>query len=416
MQSVASSHTAHVFDILKEMKKQHVVIVGGGFGGIKAALELADDERFAITLISDQDSFRYYPTLYHTATGGMRRQSRIPLVELFEDKKVQTVLGSAQTIDRATKSLKLSDGRTYQYDTLILSLGVTTNYFGIPGMQDFSFTIKNFEGIDKFKDHVHQQLTDEHKPDPHYVIVGAGPTGIELAGALPQYIREVMASHGIRHRAVHVDLIEAGPRLLPRMSKDASRMITRRLKRLGVRIYTGQAVQGLSADSLTVGGKPIRSHTVVWTAGTTNHPFFKENNFQLTNRGRVVTDMLLQAEDSIYVVGDNANTPYSGMAQTALYDGQYVARNLIRLANGKDPKNYACKKPITVIPVGNKWAAVTWGHTQIYGVLGWALRQAGDYVGFKDYQPWWKAGRQWLTEFGHEESCAVCLGAGASEA
>lgn len=397
------------------MKKQHVVVVGGGFGGIKAALELCEDERFKVSLISSEDVFRYYPTLYHTATGGLRRQSKIPFSDIFDGKDITTVVGEAKSIDRATKHIVLTDGRTYQYDTAILGIGVTTNYFGIPGMQELSYTIKNFEGIDKFKDHVHRQLTDEGKPDPNYVIVGAGPTGIELAGALPQYIRQVMSNHGIMHRAVHVDLIESGPRLLPRMPRGASRLISRRLRRLGVKIYTGKAVQGLAADSLTLGGKPIRSHTVVWTAGTTNHGFYKENNFVLTNRGRVQTDMNLQAEEGVFVIGDNANTPYSGMAQTALYDGQYVARNLIRKIDGKDLKAYACKKPITVIPVGERWAAVFWGNARIYGILGWLLRQAADYIAFRDYEPWWKAARQWMTEFGHEETCAVCLAAEAGK-
>lgn len=397
------------------MKKKQVVIVGGGFGGIKAALELAHDERFKVTLVSKRGNFRYYPTLYHTATGGLRRQSSIPLEALFDGTSVQTITSEAKTIDRKGHTIALTDGRVYPYDSAILSLGVVTNYFGIPGMEEYSYSIKSIEEATRFRSHIHQQLLDNHAPDPHYVIVGAGPTGIELAGALPQYIRRVMRQHGIRHRAVHVDLIEAAPRLLPRMPKDTSRAIAKRLRREGVKIYTGQAVQGLSADSLTLGGKPIRSHTVVWTAGTTNHPFFKENNFQLTNRGKVTTDMYLQADTDVYVIGDNANTPYSGMAQTALYDGSYVAQNLIRLADGKDPKGYGVKKPITVIPVGERWAAVLWGHTRIYGILGWLLREAADYIGFHDYEPWWKAGQQWLTEFGEEDSCAACLAATASE-
>lgn len=394
------------------MKKHHVLIVGGGFGGLKAALELSDDTRFKITLISDRETFRYYPTLYHTAVGGLQRQSSIPLKELLAETRVATVLGEATRIDRQTRSVVLSDGRSYTYDTLVLGLGVVTNYFGIPGMQEHSYSIKSIEEIVRFQHHVHQHLIDEKSPDPHYVIVGAGPTGIELAGALPQYIRKVLQRHGIRHRAVHVDLIEAAPRLLPRFPKDTSRMIARRLRKLGVRIYTGQAVQGLAADSLTVNGRPIRSHTVIWTAGVTNHPFFKNNNFQLNNRGKVMTDMYLQAEDGIYVIGDNANTPYSGMAQTALYDGAYVAKVLKRKLDGKDPKDYAVKKPITVIPAGERWAAVMWGNLRIYGLLGWLLRSAADFIGFKDYQPWWKAGNQWLTEFGEQtETCPVCLSA-----
>lgn len=393
------------------MKKKHVRVVGGGFGGIKAALELADDDRFNVTLISNHENFRYYPTLYRTATGGKYANSRIPLADIFEDKRISIIQGEAVTLDRPSRMIKLEDGRTYGYDILILSMGVVTNYFGIPGMQELSFSIKSHEAITRFKTHVHQQFIDEGKPDPHYVIVGAGPTGIELAGALPGYLREIMARHGIRHRAVHVDLIEAAPRLLPRFPKHTSRLIAKRLKRQGVRIYTGKTVQGLTADSLTVSGKPIRSHTVIWTAGVTNHPFFKDNGFALNNRGKVETDWYLQAEENIYVIGDNANTPYSGMAQTALYDGEYVARNIRRLADTKDPKGYVIKKPITVIPVGERWAVVQWGSVRLYGIIGWALREAADYIGFKDYQPWWKASKQWLTGFGDEETCSVCVAA-----
>lgn len=393
------------------MNKKHILVVGGGFGGIKAALELADDERLAVTLISDHDDFRYYPTLYRTATGGRYANSRIPFNEIFEESSVKLIKGEAVRLDRQNRMVALKDGRTYAYDTLILSLGVVTNYFGIPGMQELSFSIKSHEAVTRFKTHVHQQLTDEGKPDPHYVIVGAGPTGIELAGALPSYIREIMGRHGIHHRAVHVDLIEAAPRLLPRFPKHTSKLIAKRLKRQGVRIYTGKAVQGLSADSLTVSGKPIRSHTVVWTAGVTNHPFYKENGFVLNNHGKVETDWYLQAEENIYVIGDNANTPYSGMAQTALYDGDYVAKNLKRQASSKDLKGYAIKKPITVIPVGERWAIVQWGSLRLYGIVGWMLREAADYIGFKDYQPWWKAGKQWLTGFGEEEDCKVCIAA-----
>jgi NADH dehydrogenase FAD-containing subunit len=167
-------------------------------------------------------------------------------------------------------------------------------------------------------------------------------------------------------------------------------------------------VQGETADELIINNKPIRSHTVIWTAGVTNHPFFKENDFVLTKRGKVAVDIFLQAEDGIYVIGDNANTPYSGMAQTALHDGAYLAENLKRKASGNTPKSYWVKPPITVIPIGERWAAVIWGKTRIYGLLGWVLRELGDLVGFHDYEPWPKATGQWLTEFGTEESCPVC--------
>ena len=141
------------------------------------------------------------------------------------------------------------------YDIIILGLGVVTNYFRIPGMEDFSYSIKSFDAIKRFKEHLHTQIEDERRPDLNYVIVGAGPTGIELAGALPEYLRKVMDIHGVKHKAVYIDLIEAAPRLLPRMPQSASLSVARRLRRKGVNLYTDSTVQGVAADQLIVSGK-----------------------------------------------------------------------------------------------------------------------------------------------------------------
>jgi NADH dehydrogenase len=392
------------------MAKKHVLVVGGGFAGIKAAQVLAAEgkEHFDITLVSDQQNFRYYPALYRTATGGSRAGSSIPLSDLFDPEEVKLKQGFAVSVDKKAHTLTLQDGTVLKYDHLILGLGVVTNYFGIPGMQEFSYSIKSLEEIVRFKEHLHKQLEDNHEPDLNYVIVGAGPTGIELAGALPEYLREIMENHGVKRKPIHIDLIEAAPRLLPRMPRDTSRVVARRLRRVGVKLFTGQAVQGVAPDQLTVNGKPIMSQTVVWTAGVTNHPFFKDNGFTISPHGKVATDMYLAADSDIYVVGDNANTPYSGMAQTALLDGEYVAENLIRVAEGKEPKSYIIKKPITVIPCGDRWAAVIWGKLRLYGWIGWILRELADLVAFADYEPWWKAGKQWLTGLQEEETCKVC--------
>ncbi len=388
--------------------KHHVLIVGGGFGGIKAALELSKHPGVAITLLSDRPDFRYYPTLYHTATGGLRSQSSIPLKEIFPEGKVTLAHGTADTLDREHKTIKTHEGHIIPYDTLILALGVVTNYFGIKGLDQYAYSIKSGEEAMRFKDHLHKQLADEHEPDLNYVIVGAGPTGIELAGALPGYLKWMMKKHGIKHRAVHVDLIEAAPRLLPRSPKATSRAVRRRLRKLGVKLYVGQAVQGETADALMVNGKLISSHTVVWTAGTANNPFFEQNNFAISERHKVVVDQYLRAEPYIYVIGDNANTPYSGMAQTALYDAVFVAKNLTRNWAGKTTRPYKPKLPATIIPAGPNWAAVDWRGLHFYGWLGWWLREAADWLAFHDYVPWWKAMEQWVTEFGIEESCPIC--------
>ncbi|HEX5743974.1 MAG TPA: FAD-dependent oxidoreductase [Candidatus Saccharimonadales bacterium] len=389
-------------------KKQRILIVGGGFGGVKAALELCGDDRFDVTLLTDDSDLRYYPTLYHTATGSRRANSSIPLTTIFEGKHLNIVQGEAVSVDRKARTVTTKSGDGYGYGTLVIGLGVVTNYFGIKGMDKYSFSIKTQAEAARFKKHLHDQLLKHKAPDLNYVIVGGGPTGIELAGALPDYIRRIMKNHGVKRRTVHVDLIEALPRLLPRLPRDTGKLVARQLRKLGVRIYTGSMVQAATADNLTVNGKIIKSHTVVWTAGVTNHPFFKENGFALTNHGKVATDVYLQAEPDIFVIGDNANTPYSGLAQTALRDGEFVADNLKRKASGKDYKSYRPKKPVTVIPAGPGWAAVIRGRLRLYGRLGYILREAADIVGFHDLEPWNKAVPQWYSAFTIDDDCAVC--------
>ncbi len=390
------------------MTKEKILIVGGGFAGAKAALDLSEDERFDITLLSDKKIFTYFPTLYHVATGGDKSNASIPLNSLTESKNIKLHFGKAVKLDRQSKRIITAEGESYSYDSLILALGVVTNYFNIKGLQELSFGVKSIEDVEKLKAHLHEQLISEHKPDLNYVIVGGGPTGIELAGALPEYLRQVMLQHKIENRSVHIDLVESAPRLLARMPRDTSRMVQRRLRRLGVKLYLGKRVQGETANDLMVDNKLIQSHTVIWTAGTANNPFFSENGFTLSSNHKVATDIYLQAEPNIFVIGDNANTPYSGMAQTAVHDGEYLAENLKRRTSGKKLKSYMAKAPITIIPVGEGWAAVNYGVFRTYGMLGWVLRQAADAVAFHDYEPWAKAGRQWLTTNNVEESCPVC--------
>lgn len=393
----------------QQTKKQRIVVVGGGFGGVKTALELAKHpQHFEITLVSDRADFWYFPTLYHTATGGTRKQSSIPLKELLQGKHIKVVHGKAASIDREQKFVMLEDKTPVPYDKLVMALGVVTNYFGIPGLPEFSFGIKSIDEAEELKQHLHKQILDERKPDLNYVIVGGGPTGIELAGALPGYLHYIMKHHGIKDRPVHVDLVEGNKHLMPRMPKGVGRAIERRLRSLGVRLYLGVPVQGETADELTVGGKPIRSHTVVWTAGQANNPFFTTNGFVLSPRKKIVVDEFLRAEKDIFVIGDNAETMYSGMAQTAVYDAEFIAHNFVKEAENEPKLAYRPKKPIYVTPAGPRWAAVEWGNTHLYGWKGWLLREAGDVKGFWDVETLPEAIEQWAHNLQHQDLCAVC--------
>lgn len=347
--------------------------------------------------------------MFHTATGGSREVSIIPLVEIFKDKKVEVVQGTATRLDRTHKTVTTKKGDKISYDIVILALGAVTNYFGIKGMREYSYGIKSVQEAEELKKHLHDQLIDDRRPDLNYIVVGGGPTGIELAGALPGYVRRIMKQHGLRDYKLHIDLVEAMPHVMPRsMPLSVSKAIERRLRSLGVKLYLGVPVQAETANTLLMNGKYVRSHTVVWTAGIANHPFFADNNFMLAKNHRVQVDKLLQAWPGVFVIGDNADTLYSGMAQTALYDAQFVTENLIRHSKGERPYAYKPKKPVYVTPAGPRWAAVVWGRLHIFGWLGWVIRQAADWIGYKDLQPWWRATELLMAQGDREDNCPIC--------
>lgn len=389
--------------------KHRALIIGGGFGGVKTALELSRDPRFDITLVSDQEDFRYYPSLYKTATGGSRQASSIPLDEIFVNSPGVTIAkGKIKSIDRKNKVAKTGSGTTYEYDVIVLALGMVTNFFGISGLDEFAYGIKTIEEAEKLKKHLHKHIVETKHPDLNYVVVGGGPTGIELAGVLGDYIRHICKKHGVKKQSIHVDLVEAAPRLLPRMPRGISKKVERQLKRKGIRIYLDSAVKSQNQEELLVNDKPIRSHTVIWTAGMANNSLFSDDGFQMAPNRKVRVDQFLQTEPGVYVIGDNADTPYSGMAQTALYDGQYVAGNIIRLADNQDPVPYVAKKPIYVLPAGPNWAAVLWGKVRLYGRLGWMLRRSADLRSYKDYEDWFAATKHWFAEYDNEDLCELC--------
>ncbi len=390
---------------------RRILILGGGFGGVKAALELSQDPRFSITLVSDEDYFRYYPALYHSATGGSHEVSAIPLSEIFAGHPVKVVKARAVRLNRAKQQVITKGAGTFDYDVLIVALGVVTNYFGIKGLQEHSFGIKSMEEVARLKKHLHEQLVTDGKPDLHYLVVGGGPTGVEVSGMLPGYLKQIMKYHGSKRQSARVELIEAAPRILPKMPKTVARVIARRLRRLGVSVHANQRVEAARPDALVINGKPVATKTVIWTAGIACNPFLPDNNFTLTPHYKAEVNEYLQTEPNIYVLGDNADTPFSGVAQTALYDGVFVADNLKRQADGKLPEPYKPKQPTCVVPVGPNWAAIIRGKITIYGRLGWFLHQLTDLSNYRKYQPWWPASRRWRAFNDKEESCPICANA-----
>lgn len=368
----------------------NILVAGGGFGGVKAALELAKDKHNHITLITDKPDFQYYPALFSTATGHRHLESWVPLGVIFADKpNVTVVLDTLTSIDPDRKTLKGTSGTVYEYQVCILALGTVTTYFGIKGLDTYAYGIKSAAEITRLKQHLYTDIAENHIIDKHYVVVGAGPTGVELAAALGSYLHHLCERYHVRQHKLHIDLIEAAPRILPRMSEKASRKVEKRLKKLGVHVQAGKAVQSATAEDLVVNGASVDSRTVIWTSGVANNPFFAANakHFSLAKNGRVQVDEHMRAGKDLYVIGDNAATPYTGLAQTALHDAIFVARNLKRQQRHKKPKPYRAVMPPVVVPVGEGWAVFEWHGLLLSGRIASMIRRAADFMGYSDILP-----------------------------
>ncbi len=367
-----------------------VTIVGGGFGGVKAALELAKNKKNQITLITNKPDFQYYPALYGTATGQSHLQSWVSLGKIFANRpNIDVIIDEITKIDPATKILTGQSARTYSYNLLILALGTVTTFFGIKGLDTYAYGIKSAEEIHTLKQHLYSSMFEERQMEKDYVIVGAGPTGVELASAMHAYIERLRIDYRLPKKRVRINLIEASPRVLPRMSEASSRKVETRLKKLGVHVMTNQKVEEQTADTLIVNGKPINSHTVIWTSGVANSPFYQANaeHFVFAKNGKIVVDEHMRAFKDVHVIGDNAFTPYSGLAQTALHDAIFVANNLERKQIGKKRKLYKATLPPVVVPIGENWAVFEWRKIHLSGWPASLIRRAADMIGYSDVLP-----------------------------
>ncbi|HSI21312.1 MAG TPA: NAD(P)/FAD-dependent oxidoreductase [Verrucomicrobiae bacterium] len=384
--------------------KHRVVIVGGGFGGVRAALDLVKmgGDNVSVTLISDRPHFEYYPTLYRVVTGYSPAQVAIPYSEIFRNKPVDIINDKVVKIDLAGKLVYGGLGSPYEYDSLVMALGSETGYFNIPGLPELSYGFKSVSEAERLKAHLASVLTPVVDAAPeqkvaaaHFIIVGGGPTGVELAGELASYARHLAKKKGFDPSFITVSLIEAMPRLLIMMPEDISRRVETYLHGIGVNIYVNRTVTKQEVEELFLKDMSFKTKTVVWTAGVKpNALYAKVEGFEYDKRGRVMVDDYLRAKGhtNVYVIGDAASTANSGMAQTASKDGTYIAKYITKKVLGKTrvPK-YVSQKPIYAIPAGRHWAAVLWGDVRVFGLLAYCMRKAADYRFFLTILPFWKA-------------------------
>lgn len=392
----------------EDFDHMNITIVGGGFGGVKTALELSKKPNNNITLITDKPDFQYYPALYGAATGRSHLESWVPLSTIFAGKKnVSVMYDTIQKIDPAVKALLGESGKTYSYETCVMALGTVTTYFGIEGLETHSFGIKSATEIERLKQHIYADVVEGRGVDKRYIVIGAGPTGVELAAALGAYLKKLGKHLNTKDANIHIALVEASPRILPRMTEKASAKVLRRLEKLGVKVQTGKTVESAAEDLITVSGELMTSDTIIWTSGVANHPFYKENaaHFEFTPNGRIVVDTHMQTKNGVYVIGDNAATPFTGLAQTALHDAIFVAKHIERVAKNKPIEDYKAVMPPVIVPVGEFWAIFEWRKMRFTGLPAAALRRVADFMGYSDILPLGQALGIWRPHrVSHEKS------------
>ncbi len=390
---------------------KHVVIAGGGFAGVRLARKLKNQKDINITIINDRPDFRYYPAMYRSATGFKLGASRIPLEWILLDHpRTDLIVDSVKNVDTTLKVVTTAGGQALKYDYAVFALGSVTTYFHIEGIPEHSYGMKGPEEIAKLRAFLHSHVTSNAEADQNYVIVGAGPTGCELAGGLGIYIKHIAKKHGVKKHGVNIWLVEAAPRILPMLPEAASRAAQKRLEKHGVKILTDTTVTRETASSLNTSRGPIKTHTVIWTAGTANNPFYAKHPdlFELNKRGRVVVNEHLMTRDHLYVAGDSAATAHGGLALTAIWNANFVARDIVARIRGWGRPTLYEWNPVSVIPIDKRWAVLQYKKFSIHGFLPALIRLAADYIGYSDVLGPIRAFTIWSNSEKTENSCTIC--------
>ncbi len=375
-----------------------IVVVGGGFAGVKTALELANKPGFKITLISQGPNFEYHGALYRAGTGHSPLEVVIPLSDIFKHThNVELVLDKVVGLDPLKQRVVSEMGEVYGYDKLVLAMGNVVNYFGLKGMDEHSQSMDTIASTIRLR-HELARLFRAHHKQASVAVVGAGASGVELAGELQNFAKLIAEREDKPVVKVEVTLVEGAPRVLPMLHEKASAKAEARLRHLGVKLKLNTKVNSCEPGKLCLEGDDLSADLIVWTAGSKAVSFYAEHPdiFEL-ERGRVKVDqyMLAQGQTDIYVLGDNAATPFSGMAQTALHDAKFVARNLLSEKAGKQPVTYRAWHPIYVVPIGPNWAVLQTQKGVISGYRGWLVRRRADLSIFRNFEPYKQALKTW---------------------
>lgn len=374
----------------------HVVIVGGGFGGLGAARALSH-LNVRITLIDKTNHHLFQPLLYQVATAMlMPGQIAAPIRQVLSShRRTNVLLGEVQGIDSGSREVIVHEPDREKvrvgYDFLVVATGVQHSYFGHDQFERNAPGIKTMADATKVRNKVlHAFEAAESEPDRAareamltFVLVGGGPTGVEMAGAIAELARLTMKEdfRRIDPRQTRILLVEAGPRVLGTFHPDLSAKVANRLTSMGVEVLTGRPVEQIDEDGVTVAGVRIAARTVIWTAGVTPSPVARWLNVPADRAGRVRVryDLSVPGAPEIFVIGDvasfeQAGRQLPGVAQVAMQMGAHVARTLeARLHNDAPPPPFHYVDKGSMAVVGRNYAVFQRGRIHFEGYLAFVM-------------------------------------------
>jgi NADH dehydrogenase len=372
----------------------HVVIVGGGFGGVGCARELAKHDDVRVSLVDRNNYHQFQPLLYQVATSQLAPSDiAYSLRTLFkDDEDVDLVLGEVASIDPAGHAVTTTDGLRVAGDVLVLAAGSRPNFFRTAGAEEHAFPLYSLDDSVRLRSRILGVFEDADN-DPslveqgalNFVIVGGGPTGVELAGALADLIQETMTReyHHLAVTAAQVHLVDLGTTLLAPFSDRAHAYVTKVLERKNVRLHLGVAVTEVGPGHVTLGdGTSIRTRCVVWGGGIMAPAVTADDALPHGRGGRidVQPDLTVEGLPGVYAVGDVANTPgpdgnaLPQLGSVALQSGAWAAHNIRAVARGDQAKpfHYHDKGIMAMIGRGAAIAEVGAHRHELHGVVAFS--------------------------------------------
>lgn len=369
------------------MKKPKVLILGGGFGGLNAAKSLKDSD-FDVWLVDRTNFHLFQPLLYQVASAALSPGDiAVPIREILRSShNITVIMAEVVAIDAPNNQVKLENGEILVYDYLIGALGARHSYFGhedwealAPGLKTLSDALDIRERI-LLSFELAERCPDRKKADQYlnFAIVGGGPTGVEMAGAIAEISRKSLLRNFRRIDPSHTNvyLIESLDAILPSYPRPLSLKAEKYLADLGVKVIKNQRVTAISKDKIVLGDTEISTHNVFWAAGNTASQVLKTLNVPLDRQGRVIVenDLSVPGFPNAFIIGDAACTkgfPLPPVAPAAVQQGRYVAKLLKAKLAGKSTKPFRYLDKGTMATIGKSKAVAMMGSLYFSGLLAW---------------------------------------------